>query len=237
MASAQIDTVVVDFDNSGYIFRSVGNTIAFPGYMAIYGDMENGDNADIESGIFEKNKLPNLSIEEKLIKKSIEPQQHFTEPPLRYDEASLIKFLEEKGIGRPSTYTPIITVIISRGYVAREGRYLKPTPLGEVTTKVMNEHFPEIVDYQFTANMENNLDIIENGNVTMAGVLGEFYNEFKVSLEKANQLLGEKEIEVPVEETDIICELCGSKMIIKNGRFGKFAACPNYPTCKNTKTQ
>ena len=236
MASAQIDTVVVDFDNSGYIFRSVGNTIAFPGYMAIYGDMENGDNADIESGIFEKNKLPNLSIEEKLIKKSIEPQQHFTEPPLRYDEASLIKFLEEKGIGRPSTYTPIITVIISRGYVAREGRYLKPTPLGEVTTKVMNEHFPEIVDYQFTANMENNLDIIENGNVTMAGVLGEFYNEFKVSLEKANQLLGEKEIEVPVEETDIICELCGSKMIIKNGRFGKFAACPNYPTCKNTKT-
>lgn len=236
MASAQIDTVVVDFDNSGYIFRSVGNTIAFPGYMAIYGDMENGDNADIESGIFEKNKLPNLSIEEKLIKKSIEPQQHFTEPPLRYDEASLIKFLEEKGIGRPSTYTPIITVIISRGYVAREGRYLKPTPLGEVTTKVMNEHFPEIVDYQFTANMENNLDIIESGNVTMAGVLGEFYNEFKVSLEKANQLLGEKEIEVPVEETDIICELCGSKMIIKNGRFGKFAACPNYPTCKNTKT-
>ena len=236
MASAQIDTVVVDFENNGYTFRSVGNTVAFSGYMAVYGDVENGDNADVESGMFEKSKLPNLSKGETLVSKSIEPQQHFTEPPLRYDEASLIKFLEEKGIGRPSTYTPIITVIISRGYVAREGRYLKPTPLGEVTTKVMNEHFPEIVDYQFTANMENNLDIIENGNVTMAGVLGDFYNEFKVSLEKANQLLGEKEIEVPVEETDIICELCGSKMVIKNGRFGKFAACPNYPTCKNTKT-
>ncbi len=236
MASAQIDTVVVDFDNNGYTFRSVGNTIAFPGYTAIYGDVENGDNADVESGIFEKSKLPNLNKDEKLVNKSIEPQQHFTEPPLRYDEASLIKFLEEKGIGRPSTYTPIITVIISRGYVAREGRYLKPTPLGEVTTKVMNEHFPEIVDYQFTANMENNLDIIENGNVTMSDVLGEFYKEFKVSLEKANQILGEKEIAIPVEETDIICELCGSKMIIKNGKFGKFAACPNYPTCKNTKT-
>ncbi len=236
MASAQIDTVVVDFDNKGYIFRSVGNTVSFAGYTAIYGDLENGDNADVESGLFEKNKLPNLLKDEQLTCKSIDPSQHFTEPPLRYDEASLIKFLEEKGIGRPSTYTPIITVIISRGYVSREGRYLKPTPLGEVTTKVMNEHFPEIVDYQFTANMENNLDIIENGNVTMNDVLGEFYKGFRVSLDKADKLLGAKEIEVPVEETDIICELCGSKMVIKNGRFGKFAACPNYPTCKNTKT-
>ncbi len=236
MASAQIDTVVVDLENNGYTFRSVGNTVLFAGYTAIYGDIENVDNADAESGIFEKNKLPNLNKDEQLLSKSIEPTQHFTEPPLRYDEASLIKFLEEKGIGRPSTYTPIITVIISRGYVAREGRYLKPTPLGEVTTKLMNEHFPDIVDYQFTANMENNLDIIANGSVTMKDVLGDFYKDFKVSLEKANVILGEKEIEVPVEETDIICELCGSKMVIKNGRFGKFAACPNYPTCKNTKT-
>lgn len=236
MASAQIDTVVVDLENNGYNFRSVGNTVLFAGYTAIYGDIENVDNADADSGIFEKNKLPNLCKDEQLSSKSIEPAQHFTEPPLRYDEASLIKFLEEKGIGRPSTYTPIITVIISRGYVAREGRYLKPTPLGEVTTKLMNEHFPEIVDYQFTANMENNLDIIANGSVTMKDVLGDFYKDFKVSLEKANVVLGEKEIEVPVEETDIICELCGSKMVIKNGRFGKFAACPNYPTCKNTKT-
>ena len=236
MASAQIDTVIVDLENNGYIFRSVGNTVVFLGYTAIYGDIENVDNADVESGIFEKNKLPNLTKDDKLSTKSIEPTQHFTEPPLRYDEASLIKFLEEKGIGRPSTYTPIITVIISRGYVEREGRYLKPTPLGEVTTKLMNEHFPDIVDYQFTANMENNLDIIASGSVTMKDVLGDFYKDFKVSLEKANIVLGEKEIEVPVEETDIICELCGSKMVIKNGRFGKFAACPNYPTCKNTKT-
>ena len=168
--------------------------------------------------------------------KSIEASQHFTEPPLRYDEASLIKFLEEMGIGRPSTYTPIITVIISRGYVEREGKFLKPTPLGDVTTKVMKEHFPDIVDYKFTANMENNLDIIENGSVTMKDVLGDFYKNFKLSLKKADSVLGQKEIEVPVEETDIICELCGSKMVIKNGRFGKFAACPNYPTCKNTKT-
>ena len=236
MSSAQVDTVVVDFENNGYIFRSTGNTIKFAGYMAVYGDYENGDNADIESGIFEKNKIPTLCKDEKLTSKTIDASQHFTEPPPRYDEASLIKFLEEKGIGRPSTYTPIITVIISRGYVAREGRFLKPTPLGEVTTKVMNEHFPEIVDYQFTANMEDNLDIIANGEVTMSDVLGEFYVGFEKSLAKANDLLGNKEIEVPVEETDIICELCGSKMVIKNGKFGKFAACPNYPTCKNTKT-
>lgn len=236
MASAVIDTVVVDIENNGHIFRSSGNTIKFAGYMAIYGDAENGDNADIESGIFEKNKIPTLSQEEILSCKNVEASQHFTEPPLRYDEASLIKFLEEMGIGRPSTYTPIITVIISRGYVEREGKFLKPTPLGDVTTKVMKEHFPDIVDYKFTANMENNLDIIEDGSVTMKDVLGDFYKDFKLSLEKADSVLGQKEIEVPVEETDIICELCGSKMVIKNGRFGKFAACPNYPTCKNTKT-
>lgn len=236
MASAIIDTVVVDIENNGHTFRSSGNTIKFAGYMAVYGDIENGDNADIESGIFEKNKIPALSEEEMLTCKSIEASQHFTEPPLRYDEASLIKFLEEMGIGRPSTYTPIITVIISRGYVEREGKFLKPTPLGDVTTKVMKEHFPDIVDYKFTANMENNLDIIENGSVTMKEVLGDFYKDFKLSLKKADSVLGQKEIEVPVEETDIICELCGSKMVIKNGRFGKFAACPNYPTCKNTKT-
>lgn len=236
MASAIIDTVVVDIENNGHTFRSSGNTIKFAGYMAVYGDIENGDNADIESGIFEKNKIPALSEEELLTCKSIEASQHFTEPPLRYDEASLIKFLEEMGIGRPSTYTPIITVIISRGYVEREGKFLKPTPLGDVTTKVMKEHFPDIVDYKFTANMENNLDIIENGSVTMKDVLGDFYKDFKLSLKKADSVLGQKEIEVPVEETDIICELCGSKMVIKNGRFGKFAACPNYPTCKNTKT-
>ena len=236
MAAAIVDTVVVDFENNGHIFRSTGNTIKFQGYMAIYGDVENGDNADIESGIFEKNKIPTLTKGEMLSCKNIEPAQHFTEPPLRYDEASLIKFLEEMGIGRPSTYTPIITVILARGYVEREGRFLKPTPLGEVITKVMNEHFPDIVDYKFTANMENNLDIIENGSVTMKEVLGEFYEGFKKTLAKANETLGKKEIEVPVEQTDIICELCGSKMVIKNGRFGKFAACPNYPTCKNTKT-
>ena len=236
MASAIIDTVVVDIENNGHTFRSSGNTIKFAGYMAVYGDIENGDNADIESGIFEKNKIPTLTQYELLSCKNVEASQHFTEPPLRYDEASLIKFLEEMGIGRPSTYTPIITVIISRGYVEREGKFLKPTPLGDVTTKVMKEHFPDIVDYKFTANMENNLDIIEDGSVTMKDVLGEFYKDFKLSLEKADSVLGQKEIEVPVEETDIICELCGSKMVIKNGRFGKFAACPNYPTCKNTKT-
>ena len=180
--------------------------------------------------------MPTLVKGEEFIQDRIEAVQHFTEPPLRYDEASLIKFLEEKGIGRPSTYTPIITVILARGYVARDGKSLKPTQLGEVITKIMNEHFPDILNYKFTANMENNLDTIEHGKAKLETVLANFYNGFKKDLDKATQALGSESVDVPVEETDIVCELCGSKMVIKNGRFGKFAACPNYPKCKNTKT-
>lgn len=238
MSNAKINTVVVDVANGDYLFKLNGQSVTFNGYLVIYEDSV--DNHDIESEgdiSFEKSsKLPSVYENEKLIFKAIDSSQHFTEPPARYDEAALIKFLEEKGIGRPSTYTPIITVIISRGYVAREGKFLVPTPLGEVTTKVMAEHFPDILNYQFTAKMEGDLDTIENGSITMQEVLKEFYSSFKVDLELAEKKLSSGEIEVPVEETDIVCEKCGSKMIIKNGRFGKFAACPNYPTCKNTKT-
>ena len=237
MSSALIDTVVVDIQNSGYNFRANGYTITFQGYLVIYDSNDNLEGEIDEQFSSDKNsKIPSMTVNEVLSNKSTEATQHFTEPPLRYDEASLIKFLEEKGIGRPSTYTPIITVIISRGYVVRDGRFLAPTPLGEITTKVMSEHFPDIVDYEFTATMEENLDIIENGKVSIENVLSEFYVGFAKELEKASELLNKGDVEIPVEETDIICELCGSKMVIKNGKFGKFAACPNYPKCKNTKT-
>lgn len=237
MSNAELNTVVVDFENNGYIFRTSGYNVKFPGYMAIYQESteETQKNTDDAFNPEKNSKIPDVSTEEILYKESVTSTQHFTEPPLRYDEASLIKFLEEKGIGRPSTYTPIITVIISRGYVSRDGRYLKPTPLGEITTKIMNEHFPDIVNYKFTANMENNLDTIESGCVTMEKVLGDFYVNFEKELDKASTTLNKGDIEVPVEETDIVCDLCGSRMIVKNGRFGKFAACPNYPKCKCTK--
>ena len=239
MASTKIDTVAVDIQNSGYTFKAHGYTITFQGYLIVFDDSNDSFENDYEEEQFgsDKNsKIPSMSVNEVLANKNIDAAQHFTEPPLRYDEASLIKFLEEKGIGRPSTYTPIITVIIARGYVVRDGRFLAPTPLGEVTTKVMSEHFPDIVDYEFTATMEENLDIIENGKVSIKNVLSEFYVGFAKELEKASELLSKGDVEIPVEETDIICELCGSKMVIKNGKFGKFAACPNYPKCKNTKT-
>ena len=237
MASAELNTVVVDIENNGYIFRTSGYNVKFPGYMAIYQESSDDSQKSMDDAFNpEKNsKIPDITSEEILYKDNVVSAQHFTEPPLRYDEASLIKFLEEKGIGRPSTYSPILTVILSRGYVAREGKYLKPTPLGEITTKIMNEHFPDIVNYKFTANMENNLDTIESGSVTMEKVLGDFYVSFEKELEKASKTLNKGDIEVPVEETDIICDLCGSRMIVKNGRFGKFAACPNYPKCKCTK--
>ena len=238
MASAKINTVVVDFENNGYIFRSSGYTVDFLGYMTIYEETNDTTQMSADDAFDpEKNaKIPSIAENEVLKAKKIDAEQHFTEPPLRFDEATLIKFLEEKGIGRPSTYTPIITVIIARGYVSRDGRYLKPTPLGEVTTTIMNEHFPDIVDYKFTAIMENRLDTIASGKETLEEVLSDFYKGFSVELDKANKSLSDHVIEVPKEETNIICEKCGEKMIIKNGRFGKFAACPNYPKCKNTKT-
>ncbi len=226
MASAILDTVTADIACGDYVFRSSGYTVRFNGFMSIYDESDDSDNTA----------LPPLSENEKLNAKKIDPVQHFTEPPPRYTEASLIKFLEEKGIGRPSTYTPIITTIINRGYVEREGKILKPTVLGEVTTKLMTEYFPDILNYEFTAHMENSLDNIAHGESSIEGVLSGFYGDFKISLDKAQSSVGRGDIEVPPEETDIICEKCGSRMIIKNSRYGKFAACPGYPECKNTKT-
>jgi DNA topoisomerase-1 len=162
-------------------------------------------------------------------------QKHFTEPPARYNDGSLINVFKESGIGRPSTYATIISTIISRSYVKREGKNLVPTPLGEITTDLMMEHFPEIVDYEFTSQMEEKLDGIEQGGSSIADVLGDFYERFANELEKAESTATKTEVQVPAEESDVLCDKCGSRMIYKNGRFGKFLACPNYPTCRNTK--
>ena len=229
MSSAVLSTVNAEFACGSHIFKSSGYTVKFRGYMALY--EETSDTADTEREVV----LPPVEKDAELNARDIIPEQHFTEPPPRYTEASLIKFLEEKGIGRPSTYTPIITIIISRGYVKRDGKSLRPTDLGEIITRLMNKSFPDIVDYKFTASIENQLDEIENGNATMLDMLSKFYEGFSRELEEAEKTVSKETYEAPAEETDIICEKCGSRMIVKNGRYGRFAACPNYPECKNTK--
>ena len=236
MESASLATVTADFESAGYIFRTSGYTVEFQGYMAVYEESEeevkvNQDEVGVQKNI----KLPDVKEGEAVKLCDVIPQKHFTEPPARYNDATLIKFLEEMGIGRPSTFATIITTIIARNYVKREGKSLVATPTGELTNKLMLESFPDIVDYKFTAQMEARLDSIENGDVDMNEVLSEFWKDFEVELAKAEETAKNTEIEVPVEETDIICDKCGSKMIVKNGRFGKFAACPNYPQCRSTK--
>ena len=231
MESATLSAVSADFMASGYVFRASGYTVTFPGYMAVYESTEEAS-ADAD----ERNvRIPPVKEGQMLPSEGITPAKHFTKAPPRYDEASLIKFLEEKGIGRPSTYAPIITTIVTRNYVKRDGKALVPTPLGEVTTKLMIDNFEPVVDYKFTANMESKLDSIAAGTTTMTAVLSDFWKDFEKELEVAEKNIGKGSVEVPAEETDIICEKCGSRMVVKNGRFGKFAACPNYPQCKNTK--
>ncbi len=236
MESALLSTVTADFESAGYIFRTSGYTVDFQGYMAVYEESEDDTRRDADEVSEQKNiRLPDVKAGQPIKLCGTESAKHFTEPPARYNDASLIKFLEEKGIGRPSTFATIITTIIARNYVKREGKALIPTPTGELTNKLMKESFPDIVNYAFTAQMEDRLDSIENGGVTMNSVLSDFWRGFEAELKNAGEKMESEELEVPVEETDIICDKCGSRMVIKNGRYGKFAACPNYPTCKNTK--
>ena len=231
MQSAVFDTVSVEVENSGYIFKSGGYTVKSRGYMAVYDNTEE----TVDEDEINLTKLPNVTKNQTLILDSIAKQQHYTEAPPRYTEASLVKFLEENGIGRPSTYATIISTIISRGYIKREGKTLVATKLGEVTTEFMRENFPNILDYEFTASMEAQLDSIENKENTIIGVLSSFYENFENDLKTA--MISDKTYAIAdlLEESDIVCEACGSKMVYKDGRFGKFLACPNYPKCKNTK--
>ncbi len=227
MANAELDTVSIDITAGDYIFRTSGHVMRFNGFTAVYGTDEE------EEG---ENRLPNLKEGEILKLAELIPAQKFTEPPARYTEATLIRFLEEKGIGRPSTFAQIISTIISRGYIKRDKHTLLPTYLGEVTTELMQRNFPEVVDYKFTAQMEDSLDSIADGKDTVSHVLSTFYTDFERNLEKAEEESKKLDITIPAETTDIICDLCGSNMIIKNSRYGKFAACPNYPKCKNTRS-
>ncbi len=230
MSPEIIDTVTADIVSNGCMFRANGHTVKFPGFAAVYGDISD-ESSDEESATA----LPALEEGERLTAAQIDPEQKFTQPPSRFTEGSLVKVLEDKGIGRPSTYTPTITTIISRGYIRRDGKYLVPTELGCVTTDTMMKAFSHIVDYNFTANMEEDLDRIEDGSTEYIAVLREFYGHFKSQLEEAEKTLGSERVEVPRVETGIICDKCGAVMIEKTGRYGKFAACPNYPKCRNTK--
>ena len=228
MANALLDTVSADIEANGCIFRASGYSVKFDGFMALYVESTDSDDGA-------KKMLPELKADDKLKLKSIAGNQHFTQPPPRYTEASLIKALEENGIGRPSTYAPTITTITSRRYVEHEGKALKPTNLGEVITELMKDHFKKIVDAKFTAEMENNLDEVEHGEKNWVSTLREFYDDFSKTLKKAEEAMDGKRVKVPDEETDVVCELCGRNMVIKYSKFGKFLACPGFPECKNTK--
>jgi len=227
MQSAVLDNVRADIICSNYLFRANGSTIKFDGFMAVY--VEGKDFEEEKEG-----KLPPLSENQELKLKEITPKQHFTQPPPRYTEASIIKAMEDDGIGRPSTYSPTITTITTRGYVTREGKTLIPTELGTIVTALMEDHFENIVDIGFTANMEKKLDEIEDGQKEWKQILRDFYGPFDTTLKTAEETIGN--IEIKDEVSDVECEKCGRMMVIKQGRFGKFLACPGYPECKNTKT-
>ncbi|MBE6662736.1 MAG: type I DNA topoisomerase [Ruminococcaceae bacterium] len=236
MEAAVLDTVNAEFACGDYIFKASGYSVAFRGYMAVYEEAEEEvSTAADEIREVRDIRLPDIHEGQMLASERNEPARHFTEAPPRYNEASLIKFLEEKGIGRPGTYAPTITTILARNYVAKENKAFVPTSLGEVMIRIMKENFSDIVDYQFTADVEDDLDNIEKGKQELDLVLAEFWNGFSKELAEAEKNIGTAMVEVPVEETDIVCDKCGAKMIVKSGRFGKFAACPNYPTCRNTK--
>ncbi|MBQ8415331.1 MAG: type I DNA topoisomerase, partial [Clostridia bacterium] len=235
MESATLSTVTADFESAGYLFRTSGYTVDFQGYMAVYEESEEERSGSDEPREEKNLRLPNVKEGDPVLLCGMSPEKHFTEPPARYNDASLIKFLEEMGIGRPSTFATIITTILARNYVKREGKSLVPTPTGELTNRIMKESFPDIVNYRFTAQMEQDLDGIEEGSHTMESVLGVFWKGFEKELSAAEEKMKSEVREIPVEETDLLCDKCGSRMIVKNGRFGKFAACPNYPQCRNTK--
>ncbi|MEF2965223.1 type I DNA topoisomerase [Paenibacillus sp. M1] len=227
MASAVLDTMSVDIAAGDAVFRAVGSKVRFPGFMKVY--VESNDDGTSEDDKF----LPPLHTGDKLALEEIDPKQHFTQPPPRYTEARLVKTLEELGIGRPSTYAPTLETIQKRGYVAIEEKKFVPTELGELIIEQMEQFFPEILDVEFTAHMEDDLDHVEEGSEDWVKVLSEFYETFEKRLEVAEEEM--KEIEIADEISDEICEKCGRHMVYKLGRFGKFLACSGFPDCRNTK--
>ncbi len=232
MRSAELDTLMYELECKGHIFKVGGYSVKFTGYMTVYDDRsESGETEDGIASI----PLPSLKEGEKLECTKILPEQHFTQAPPRYTEGTLAKALKDKGIGRPSTYAPTVTMIITRGYVKRNGKVLVPTTVGEVTTELMLSTFPSIIDYNYTAEMEEDLEKICDGDRPYVDVLRDFYTEFEKQLKAADDILTEGRIKIAPTELDIVCEKCGCKMVERVGKFGKFAGCPNYPACKNTK--
>ena len=229
MSNVIYDNVVIDAESAGHVFRANHSEIKFPGFTAVYEESRDEESGEV------RRPLPNLSEGEPLRAEKFEKEQRFTQPPARYTEATLIRALEEKGIGRPSTYAPTISTITGKEYVAKDGRYLKPTPLGETVNRLMMDYFQDIVDLKFTARMEDSLDEVEEGKKEWKGVLRSFYGGFEQELDAAEKALDGVWIKVPDEESDEVCEICGRKMVVKNGKFGRFLACPGYPECTFTK--
>ena len=229
MANAVYDTVSIDTECAGHVFRASHQSMRFAGFIAVYEESLD------EEGEANGSPLPDLAVGEKAAASKMEKEQHFTQPPARYTEATLVKAMEEKGVGRPSTYAATISTIEDREYVVKQDKRLAPTPLGEIVTGLMVERFQDIIDVEFTANMESRLDAVEEGKQPWQSLLAEFYQGFSKELQDAETALEGVHLKVPEEETDEICELCGRKMVIKTGRFGKFLACPGFPECRNTK--
>ena len=229
MANSVYDNVVVDVESNDYIFRANYSEMKFPGYTAVYEESKDEETNELRS------KLPSLEEGERVYLEKMLPEQQFTQPPARYTEATLIRAMEEKGIGRPSTYAPTISTITSHEYVVKDGKYLKPTNLGEVVTELMMERFPDIVDLKFTNHMEEELDDVESGKRYWKELVREFYGDFSTELEEAEKALEGVRIKVPDELSDEYCDVCGKQMVVKSGRFGRFLACPAYPECSFTK--
>ncbi|MBR5769548.1 MAG: topoisomerase DNA-binding C4 zinc finger domain-containing protein, partial [Clostridia bacterium] len=219
--------VNVDVLANRSMFKTSGFTVKFPGFMSVW--MESKEDKE------DNRKLPDMNEGEIAELVKLIPEQKFTQPPARYSENTLIKELEEKEIGRPSTYSAIISTVSKRDYIRKDGKFFEPTPLGEAVTELMEANFSDIVSTEFTAGMEEKLDEIAAGEKVWNRVVGDFYDDFKHELTTAEEKLGDTRVKVPDEVTDIICDKCGRNMVIKMGRNGKFLACPGFPECRNTK--
>ena len=229
MANAKYDNVAVEVSSAGYTFRATYSEMKFKGFTAVYEEAKDEESSELA------NPLPSLSEGQTLALEKLIPEQQFTQPPARFTEATLIRAMEEKGIGRPSTYAPTISTITSHDYVIKEGKYLKPTPLGRVVTGLMKEHFADIVDLKFTNQMEEELDGIENGKAQWRDVLADFYGDFSKEMDEAEKAMDGVKIKVPDVLSDEYCDVCGRQMVVKKGRFGYFLACPGFPECTFTK--
>ena len=229
MAAAVYDSVGIEVTSAGYVFKASRSEVKFPGFLAVYEEGRDEDGGELQT------RLPNLQEGEPLTKAATKPEQKFTQPPTRYTEATHIRAQEEKGIGRPTTYAPTNTTIINREYVVKDGKYLHTTPLGEVVTGLMKDKFHDIVDYDFTADMESRLDKVESGEENWKKVLRDFYQDFSQEMNQAEKDLDGTRIKVPDEVSDEVCDVCGRQMVVKSGRFGRFLACPGFPECTFTK--